>query len=144
MMANVQDTSPEETQEVNRICREYFSQEAASPQQAEQMMSALAKLAQEEGVKLVHLGNTVFLVIVKGKGLVEVHTMTTEEDSMSLAKNFVQLTQFLQNIGVKTAYTYADDPKFELVAKRTRLPFQTMQVQYPGTEATTTAYYLTF
>ena len=133
-----------ELQQVNQIVRDYFTQEAASPQQAEQMMASLAKLAKEKGVKLVHLGNTVFLVIVKGKGLVEVHTMTTEEDSMSLARNFVQLTQFLKNIGVKTAYTYADDPKFELVAKRTRLPFQTKQVQYPGTEATTTAYYLTF
>jgi hypothetical protein len=143
-MAEAQGASEQETAEVNRICREYFAREAASPQQAEEMMSSLARLAQEDGNKLVHLGNTVFLVMVKGKGLVEVHTITTEEDSMSLARNFVQLAQFLKNIGVKTAYTYADDPKFELVARRTRLPFQTMEVQYPGTEATTTAYYLTF
>lgn len=143
-MADTMDTSPDETEEVNRICREYFEQEAASPQQAEQMMSGLAKITKEEGVKLVHLGNTVFLVIVKGKGLVEVHTMTTEEDSVSLARNFVQLAEYLKNIGVKTAYTYSDDPKFALIAKRTRLPFETKEVQYPGTEATTTAYYVTF
>lgn len=143
-MDESQDASPEELEEVTRICREFFLQEAASPQQAEQMLAALVDLAKEEGNKLVHLGNTVFLVMVKGEGLVEVHTMTTEEDSVSLARNFVQLAQFLQNIGVKTAYTYADDPKFALVAKRTRLPFKTMEVQYPGTEATTTAYYVTF
>jgi hypothetical protein len=144
MMADTMDTSPDEVNEVNRICREYFMQEAASPQQAEQMMAGLVKITKDKGVKLVHLGNTVFLVIVKGKGLVEVHTMTTEEDSVSLARNFVQLAAYLKNIGVKTAYTYADDPKFALVAKRTRLPFETKEVQYPGTEATTTAYYLTF
>jgi hypothetical protein len=35
-------------------------------------------------------------------------------------------------------------PKFAMVAKRTRLPFQTKEVQYPGTDQTTTAYYMTF
>ena len=137
-------TDKTELQEVDKICRDYFASEAQTPEQAEQMMSALAKLTKEKGAKLVHLGNTVFLVIVKGKGLVEVHTMTTQEDSVSLARNFVQLANYLKNIGVKTAYTYADDPKFALIAKRTRLPFQTKEVQYPGTDATTTAYYLTF
>lgn len=138
------DSSSEEIKEVNRICREYFAQEASSPQQVEQMMAGLVKLTKDKGAKLVHLGNTVFLVIVKGKGLVEVHTMTTQEDSVSLSRNFIQLARYLKNIGVKTAYTYTDDPKFAMVAKRTRLPFQTKEVQYPGTDQTTTAYYMTF
>ena len=143
-MAMAANTSSDEVKEVNRICYDYFLQEAASEDQARKMMDGLARITKEKGVKLVHLGNTVFLIIVKGKGLVEVHTLTTKEDSISLARNFVQLAKYLKNIGVRTAYTYADDPKFALVAKRTRLPFETREVPYPGTDATTTAYYLTF
>ena len=143
-MAMAANTSSGEVKEVNRICYDYFLQEAASEDQARKMMDGLARITGDKGVKLVHLGNTVFLIIVKGKGLVEVHTMTTKEDSVSLARNFVQLAKYLKNIGVRTAYTYADDPKFALVAKRTRLPFKTKEVPHPGTDATTTAYYLTF
>ena len=38
------------------------------------MMASLAKIVEEDGAKLVHLGNVLFLVLVRGKGVVEVHT----------------------------------------------------------------------
>lgn len=133
-----------ELQQVNQIVSDYFQSESESPEQAQQLMAQLNTLLQEEGAKLVHLGNTVFLVLVKGKGLVEVHTMSSGEDSVSLARNFVQLTQYLKNIGTKVAYTYSEDPKFQVVAKRTRLPFKTKSIKIPGSDQMTTAYYIEF
>lgn len=134
----------QELQQVNDIILSYFRAESQSEEQAQQMMGQLSTLLKEEGAKLVHLGNTVFLVLVKGKGMVEVHTMSKGEDSVSLARNFIQLAKYLQNIGVRVAYTYSDDPKFQVVAKRTRLPFKTKQVKIPGSEEMTTAYYIEF
>lgn len=122
----------------------YFRSESESEEQAQELMQKLATLLQEEGAKLVHLGNTVFLVLVKGEGLVEVHTMSINNDSVSLARQFVQLAKYLQNIGVRVAYTYSDDPKFQVVAKRTRLPFKTKEVKIPGSDQVTTAYYVEF
>lgn len=133
----------QELEQVNSIVQSYFRAESQSEEQAKQMMGQLSTLLREEGAKLVHIGDVVFLVLVKGEGLVEVHTMGGG-DSVALARNFVQLTKYLQNIGVRVAYTYSDDPKFQVVAKRTRLPFKTKQVKIPGSDQMTTAYYIEF
>lgn len=133
-----------ELQEVNEIVMSYFRSESESEEQAQQMMGQLNQVLQEDGAKLVHIGNCVFLVLVKGKGLVEVHTMTADSDSVALARSFVELAQYLSKIGVRVAYTYSNDPKFQVIAKRTRLPFKTKEITVPGSDEPTTAYYIEF
>lgn len=129
--------------EIMNILKQYFMKETNSQRQTEQLLGNLASALQEPGVKLVHLGRTVFLVIVRGKGMVEVHTMSVDDDSVSLAKSFNQLAKYLKNIGVKLAYTFSNDPKYELIAKRTRLPFKQRSVQASDGQEYM-AYYLEF
>lgn len=119
------DLTPEEVQEIERILFGFFEKEYGSRRKAEIMMQKLAGMLQDPGVKLVHFGNTVFLVIFVEPQVAEVHTMSLSEDSAALAKHFVSLSKFLKNIGVVEAYTYSDDPRFAVVAKRTRLPIET-------------------
>jgi len=120
----------EETQQIIDIMSRYFLKATGDQEQANGLINGIAKLISENpAAKLVHLGNTVFLIMVNRPGVVEVHTMAADEQSGTLAKNFVQLTDYLRNIGVKQAYTYTDDPRFAAVAKRTRLPFDTSEVQ---------------
>ena len=129
--------SQDEVQEIIRIMTEYFTREnGGDAKKAEEDVGKIAKLITHQAAKLVHLGNTVFLVLVKGKGRVEFHTMSVDDDSMSLAKNFVDLMKYLKNIGVKEAYSFSDDPKFEVVAKRTRLPYTTHREKVKGKEQT--------
>lgn len=123
------DLTPEEVQEIERILFGYFEKEYGSVRKAQIMMQKLAGLLQDPGVKLVHFGNTVFLVIFVAPQVAEVHTMSLDEESSTLARHFVELAKFLQNIGVREAYTYSDDPRFAAVAKRTRLPIETEQTQ---------------
>jgi hypothetical protein len=129
----------EEAQEVESIIFDYFVQETGSETEAQLMMERLANMLQDPGIKLIHLGNTVFMMILAAPRVAEIHTMTTKEDSSSLAKNFVALSNFLKNIGVLRAYTYTDDPRFMAVAKRTRLPFQVQEV--PGKNGNTLTVY---
>lgn len=117
------DLSQEELQEIERIIRGYLEKQYGP--QAEELLQKLAGLLQDPGVKLVHFGNTVFMVIFVAPQVAEIHTMSLDEDSATLAQHFVSLANFLQNIGVKEAYTYSDDPRFMVIAKRTRLPIQT-------------------
>jgi hypothetical protein len=133
----------EEGIQILDILQKYFMKETGSKQKTEQLMAQLASAVQEPGAKLVHLGKTVFLVLVRGKGMVEVHTMSVDDDSLSLAKSFNQLVSFLKNIGVKLAYTYSDDPKYELIAKRTKLPFKKRRILASNGQEYT-AYYLEF
>lgn len=138
------DEAPiEEQQEVLQIITEYFRKEfGGDEQKVEESLGRLATMLQGEGVSLVHIGNSVFLVMVIGKGMVEVHTMAVDEDTTSLAKSFVQLADFLKSIDVKVAYTYTDKPGYEVVAKRTRLPFKTKKMEIEGKQQT--VYYLEF
>ena len=87
---------------------------------------ALVKMLESSGNKMVHLGNSLFLVMVKSPGEVEVHTFS-EETPQALAKNFVDLTKYLKNIGVKKASTYSDDPRFKKIAEMTQLPVKIEQ-----------------
>lgn len=119
----------EEAQKIQEIIYGYFQKEFGSAKRADLMMQKLAGLLQDPGVKLVQFGNTVFLVIFVEPQVAEIHTMSLDEQSSTLASHFVELANFLKNIGVREAYTYSDDPRFAAVAKRTRLPIETEQMQ---------------
>jgi hypothetical protein len=121
-----------EQQEVVRIATDYFLQELGSQEAADEAMGKLATLVQDEGAKLVHLGNVLFLVIVRGQNVVEVHTIGNEPNPRDLAKNFVDLVNYLKNIKVKVAYTYSEDNKFDRLAKMTGLPVQKKQAEVDG------------
>ena len=133
----------EEQQEVLRILTEYFSKEfGGDEKKVEEALGKLASMLGGEGVNLVHILDTVFLVMVIGKGMVEVHTMAVDEDTASLAKAFRGLAEYLKAIEVKLAYTYTDKPGYEIVAKRSRLPFKKKTVEIDGKNQT--VYYLEF
>jgi hypothetical protein len=121
-----------EQQEVVRIATQYFLQELGSQEAADEAMGKLATMIQEDGAKLVHLGNVLFLVLVRGEGVVEVHTIGTEESPRNMAKNFVDLVNYLKNIKVKVAYTYSEDNKFDRLAKMTGLPVKKEKTEVDG------------
>jgi hypothetical protein len=121
-----------EQQEVARIANQYFLQELGSQEAADEAMGKLAKMVQEDGAKLVHLGNVLFLVLVRGQGVVEVHTIGTEPSPRNMAKNFVDLVNYLKNIKVKVAYTYSEDNKFDRLAKMTGLPVKKKTTEVDG------------
>jgi hypothetical protein len=121
-----------EQQEVVRIANQYFLQELGSQEAADEAMGKLATMVQEDGAKLVHLGNVLFLVLVRGKGVVEVHTIGTESSPRNMAKNFVDLVNYLKNIKVKVAYTYSEDNKFDRLAKMTGLPVKKEKTEVDG------------
>jgi hypothetical protein len=89
-------------------------------------------VVQDQGSKLVHIGNVLFLVLVRAKGVVEVHTLGEESRPREMAKNFLDLAKYLKNIGVKTAYTYSEDEKFKKLAKMVDLPVQQYEAKHEG------------
>lgn len=91
-------------------------------------MGGLGLSLRNPGTKLVHLGNSVFMVTVTAPNEVEVHTFS-QETPQALAQNYVNLAKFLKNIGVKVAKTYSDDPRFQKIAQMTGLPVKVAQTQ---------------
>ena len=122
----------QEQQVVAQIANDYFLNELGSQEEADLAMGKLAKLVQDKGAKLVHIGNVLFLVLVRGKGVVEVHTMGNEPNPMDLVKDFVDLVNYLKKIKTKVAYTYSEDNKFARVAKLTGLPVKQKKAVVDG------------
>ncbi len=122
----------QEQQVVAQIANDYFLKELGSQEEADKALSKLATLVQEKGAKLVHLGNVLFLVLVRGKGVVEIHTIGTEANPIDLVKDFVDLTNYLKNIKTKVAYTYSEDNKFSRIAKLTGLPIKQKKAVVDG------------
>lgn len=117
---------------VVKIATDYFRKVTGSEEQAQSLLEGLARILQDQGAKLVHLGNVLFLVMVRGEGIVEVHTIGEERQPRDLAKNFMDLYKYLKNIGVKTAYTYAEDEKFKKLAKMVSLPVKQYKADVEG------------
>lgn len=131
-----------EEQEIVRIAATVFNRDVGGDEQSTQaFLEGLTKLAQQKGVQLVHLGNSLFLAVVKGKGLVEFHTMSASTAPKDVAKDIVALVKYLKNIGVSVAYTYSANPEYKAKIKATKLDFADKRVTTPDGEKYT-AYYL--
>lgn len=124
----------QEQQVVAQIANDYFLKELGSQEEADLAMGKLAKLVQDKGAKLVHIGNVLFLILVRGKGIVEIHTIGSEPNPMDLVKDFVDVLNYLKNIKTKVAYTYSEDNRFSKVAKLTGLPIKQKKAVVDGKE----------
>jgi hypothetical protein len=103
-----------------------------SEEEAQRLMGNLAQIIEGDGAKLVHLGNVLFLVLVRAEGTVEVHTIGEEARPRDLAKNFVDLANYLKGIGVKVAYTYSEDERFKKLAQMVNLPVNQYRAEHEG------------
>lgn len=119
-----------ELEQVLEILTKYCRSVTDSEKEAQEMLGKIAGAVQgEEGAKLIHFDDYVFLILVRGKGVVEVHTMGDTASPKTLAAAFKKLAKYLKNIGVSMAYTYAPDKKFARLAKMVDLKVE----QYTAT-----------
>ena len=127
------EVTPDEMDEVVQIIYKFFLKEEGTEQKAIDRLNGLVQYVQQnkDAVFLVHIDNTIFVIMVNSPGVVEVHTMAIDSESSALARSFVKLSDYLKNLGVKMAYSYSDDPRFAAIARRTRLPIRTEKMQGP-------------
>jgi hypothetical protein len=115
------------------VLNKYFLRETGGDQQeADVMMKKLATVVQDPGAKLINIDNIVFLILVRGKGAVEVHTMAADLIPANMVKGFKKLAEYLKEIGVKLAYTYTEDRRFARIARQTRLPYKELVEEIDG------------
>lgn len=112
-----------ETKEIIEIMTKFFEKQTGSKKRAVQYVNSIANLIKNPAAKLIHLGNAVFLVLVKDKGVIEFHTMAVNETASGLAEKLKELTKILKNMGATKIYTYANEEKYKAVAKRSKLPW---------------------
>jgi hypothetical protein len=113
-------TDNKHNETVLRIATEHYRRTCKSEKEVQASLQKLVRVIQDDGAKLIHLGNVLFLIMVRGKGVVEVHILGKENNTDAMAKNFVQLAKVLKHVGVEVAYAYtlAKDDPFKAFAKK--------------------------
>ena len=122
----------QEQEQIGQIAINWFRSTTKSEEEAQKMLSGLVHMVKEDGAKLVHLGNVLFLILVQGKGVVEVHTIGTEAQPRMLADDFKKLAAYLKQIGVKMAYTYTPDNRYGRLAQMTGLKVKQFKAKVEG------------
>lgn len=122
-----------EQQKILDIANKYFLRETNGDQEkADELMAKLATTVQDPGAKIVPIDDILFLVLVRGKGAVEVHTMAAELMPSNMVEGFKKLAKYLQSIGVTLAYTYTEDRRFARIARQTKLPIKELKQDIDG------------
>ena len=94
----------------------------------DKFMQQLAAGVQKGVVRLLQIGNTVFMLQPKPDGSVEFHTSTVEPVS-ELIKRYQAGINSLKQMGFKKAYSYSTSPAFVKIAEQTGLPVRVTQSQ---------------
>lgn len=88
----------------------------------------LGRILKNPKNKLLQVGQSVFLIINKGPGIVEFHTFS-QESPEQLAKNYVAAAKAVKSVGAKKAYSFSPDGRFNKIAELTGLPVKVEQSQ---------------
>jgi hypothetical protein len=127
------DNFTPEQKKILDIANKYFLRETNGDQEkADELMAKLATTVQDPGAKIIPIDDILFLVLVRGKGAVEVHTMASDLIPSNMVEGFKKLAKFLKDIGVKIAYTYTDDRRFARIARQTKLPIKEVVQEIDG------------
>jgi len=122
------DQAPKaEQREVQKIIERYFKKRAKSKEEADMTMRGFATLL-DQGAKLVHIGKNVFVIFIKGKGIVEFQPMYDQMTSPQMAVNIKKLVDYLRAIGTNVVYTTNADPLVKPALDKTKLGWETATI----------------
>lgn len=111
---------------VTDILNEYFDNGNTQEPNFDTFLTKIMVLLKDENNRLVKTGNTVFFLTNLGDGVVEMHTITSENPN-EFAKSAQGLAKTLKSQGLKKIVSYADRPAYIEIAKRTGMPWKTSQ-----------------
>jgi hypothetical protein len=111
---------------VQDIIQSYFMSQYANPNKAAAAINEISKMVQSQKARPIKIGNTVFLLIQKGPGEVEFHTMS-EESPKLLVKRLKTLYSFLKQSGFKKATSFTHDANLLKLGPMIGIPFKSSQ-----------------
>ena len=110
-----------------QIITKFFTDALKDPQKANQMLSLIASKVQKKEVKLVQLGNTVFVIYPRPDKSAEFHSVTVEPQNLGM--RIKTLSNTLKEMGFNKMYTLSITPQSEKLAQETGLPVKRVQSQ---------------
>lgn len=119
------EISQEEQQEVLDIVTGFYKQRVDTEEEVNKLLQNLGAMVQQQGAKLVHINQTVFMVLVQGKGVIDFYAMYDKFNKKEQIDNLKQFVAYAKNIGVKTLITQTlPEDEYEEVLDDSGLKFE--------------------
>jgi hypothetical protein len=118
----MEETNPEQNK-VIQILYDHFSEQYKNDEQKViGAINYIGDLVKQEGCKLMHFGDVVFIVTVTAAKMVEFHAMIggkmSESDKLkTLDKELDKLLESLKEVGVALAFTHMPTDKVKVFSK---------------------------
>lgn len=124
--------SPEEMQKIAKIATDFARSRTQSEEEMHKMLGGIFEQAKQENVKLIHIDEVLFMVMVRGTGIVEFHNINTPVPVEDMARYIKKLIDKLKSLDVKVAFTYSPEEYYMKAITVTKLDWKSKKVRIKG------------
>ena len=126
--------SPEDIQKIAKIATDfgrYYADQLGqdSEETANKIIGTIFESTKQESVKLVHIEDVLFMVMVRGAGVVEFHNINVPMSVEDMAKHIKKLIEKLKSLDVTTAFTYSSEEYYMKAVVATKLEWKSKKVR---------------
>jgi len=126
--------SPEEMQKIAKIATDfgrYYAEQMgqSSEETANKIIGTIFESTKQEGTKIIHIDEVLFMVMVRGAGVVEFHNINVPVSVEDMAKHIKKLVTKLKSIDVKVAFTYSAEEYYMKAVVATKLDWKAKKVR---------------
>lgn len=121
--------SPEEVQKIAEIATKFARSRTQTEEEMHQMLGGLFEMVKQDNVKLIHIEEVLFTIIVRGAGVIEFHNVNVPVPVEDMAKYIKKLVEKLKLFDVKVAFTYSPEEYYMKAVVATKLNWKSKKVR---------------
>jgi hypothetical protein len=121
--------SPEDIQKIAKIATDFARSRTQSEEEMHQMLGGIFEMAKQDNVKLIHIEEVLFTIIVRGTGVIEFHNVSVPVSVEDMAKYIKKLIEKLKLFDVKVAFTYSPEEYYMKAVVATKLNWKSKKVR---------------
>jgi len=134
--------SPEDIQKIAKIATDFARSRTQSEEEMHQMLGGLFEMVKQDNIKLIHIEEVLFTVIVRGAGVIEFHNVSVPVPVEDMAKYIKKLIEKLKMLDVKVAFTYSPEEYYMKAIVATKLKWKSKKIRIEGINKPIKAYIL--
>jgi len=121
--------SPEEMQKIAKIATDFARSRTQSEEEMHQLLGSIFEMIKQDNIKLIHIEEVLFTVIVRGAGVIEFHNVSVPVPVEDMAKYIKKLIEKLKSLDVKVAFTYSPEEYYTKAIAATKLKWKSKKVR---------------
>jgi hypothetical protein len=121
--------SPEEMQKIAKIATDFARSRTQTEEEMHHLLGSIFEMVKQDNIKLIHIEEVLFTVIVRGTGVIEFHNVNVPVPVEDMAKYIKKLVEKLKSLDVKVAFTYSPEEYYVKAITATKLKWKSKKVR---------------